>query len=360
VIRRAVKVARQLVLPKAAVAPPAQSPGEPQPASEPSLYVPSPADAIASARAPRPVRALIDQPLPRSAWNGNLSGRRIVVTGNCTVWGLAAALRMIFPEDSIEHHRLWVEDHEVVAAALADADVWVAHKSPDNEELLERSRTRARRITCPPLIFSGFHPDMVYAWRDGSVFQAAAGDYHSAIGLWAWRRGLDAPEAARLFRPESFRQLGYYTAYQAEIEPLRESFAESGMDFTSFWLRVRRMGVFMHTFNHPRIDVIVLLTKLLALELGMAPELLERPIERYVVDELLPIAVWPVYPELATHLGVAGSYLFAFGRLAFSLDEFLEMQWQAYDDIDPSTVSCGRISDGLYDRVLEPLLTETR
>jgi Polysaccharide biosynthesis enzyme WcbI len=286
--------------------------------------------------------------------------RRIIVTGNCMMPGLAAALRLIFPRDSVQYHRIWVEDKASIAAALTDADIWVAQPVPDNEELLERSRTQARQVLCPPLVFSGFHPDMVYAWRgDGSFFQGL-NPYHSAIALWAWRTGLDVPDALRLFKPEIFRRLGYYDTYRAEVDALRAAFAASKLDFSWFWLRVKRMGVFMNTVNHPRIEPIVLLAKLIAVELGVSSDVLNQPLERYVQDDLLPIAVWPVYPDLAAHLGVRGSYLFSFGPLTFSLDEFLETQWAAYGDADPDDIGCPRITTGLYDSVLEPFLVKSR
>jgi hypothetical protein len=361
VIVRSIRLARQLVQHGTPLARPAERHDAPPIAPEPTTQVATDARRIVPAHtAVIDQLALIDQRAATRAGNGAPAGRRIVVTGNCTANGLTAALQIIFPRDSVERYHLWEDDGASIASALVDADAWIAYPSPKNHDLLERSGTRAAQIVCPPVIFSGFHPDMVYAWRDGSVFRGAAGDGHSAIGLWAWRRGLDVPDAVRLFSPETFRRLGYYAAYKAEIEPLRDAFTRSGLDFSFFWRRVKRMGVFMHTINHPRIDVLVLLAKLLALELGMPPELLQQPLERYVPDELLPIAVWPVYPDLAVHLGVSGSYLFSFSRFAHSLEEFLEMQWEAYGDIDPSSVTCPRITDGLYDQALEPLLKDAR
>jgi hypothetical protein len=294
-----------------------------------------------------------------AARNGG-SDRRIIVTGNCAMPGLVAALRLIFPRDSIQHHRIWEEDNASIAASLTDADIWIAHPVHDNKELLERSGTRAKQVVCPPLLFGGFHPDMVYAWRnDGSFFQGLS-PYHSAIALWAWRRGLDVPDAVGLFKPEIFRRLGYYEAYRGEVDALRAGFMTSSLDFSWFWLRVKRMGVFMHTLNHPRVEPIVLVAKLIAVELGMSSEVLQQPLERYVQDELLPIAVWPVYPDLAAHLGIPGSYLFSFGPLTFSLEEFLETQWAAYGDADPDGVRCPRITEGLFDSVLEPFVVESR
>jgi len=285
--------------------------------------------------------------------------RKLVVTGNCQVLALSTALRMIFPRDAIYTYQLNLVDHSKVAAQLADADFWIAMPYPtENDRVRELSTTNAMYVSWPPLVFNGFHPDIVYAYRGEELFRGIS-DYHSAIGLWAWQRGADPFDAARLFTAETFRALGYFDAYRADIDPLRAAFARSSLDFSGFWLRAKRMGVFMHTINHPRAEVLTLLAKLVAVELGATPDVLDEPIERYVIDELVRVVVWPVYPEIAVHLGVPGSNRFTVVNDVYrSREEFLRAQWTAYGDTDPSMVTSTRPDKDLYDAVLEPMLKE--
>ncbi len=126
--------------------------------------------------------------------------------------GFVAALRLIFPDDVIQ----WLPLHvaipaarEVAEAELATADVWIAMPSPENEQLAAIAGPAVRRIRWPHLNFNGFHPDVVYALQGPEIFRGV-GDYHSAIGLWAWKRGLEPADAARLFVPEVFDAFGYF------------------------------------------------------------------------------------------------------------------------------------------------------
>ncbi len=249
--------------------------------------------------------------------------RKLVVTGNCQVLALSTALRMIFPRDAIYTYQLNLVDHSKVAAQLADADFWIAMPYPtENDRVRELSTTNAMYVSWPPL-------------------------------------GADPFDAARLFTAETFRALGYFDAYRADIDPLRAAFARSSLDFSGFWLRAKRMGVFMHTINHPRAEVLTLLAKLVAVELGATPDVLDEPIERYVIDELVRVVVWPVYPEIAVHLGVPGSNRFTVVNDVYrSREEFLRAQWTAYGDTDPSMVTSTRPDKDLYDAVLEPMLKE--
>ncbi len=219
---------------------------------------------------------------------------------------------MIFPRDAIYTYQLNLVDHSKVAAQLADADFWIAMPYPtENDRVRELSTTNAMYVSWPPLVFNGFHPDIVYAYRGEELFRGIS-DYHSAIGLWAWQRGADPFDAARLFTAETFRALGYFDAYRADIDPLRAAFARSSLDFSGFWLRAKRMGVFMHTINHPRAEVLTLLAKLVAVE----------------------------------------------NDVYRSREEFLRAQWTAYGDTDPSMVTSTRPDKDLYDAVLEPMLKE--
>ena len=290
-----------------------------------------------------------------------------MVTGNCSAVGLAAALQLVFPDDVVEARRLLVEHDDDITAALSDADAWIAQASHHNDYLLEHSAASAPPIVYPAIVFSGFHPDLAYAWHrelfeadprarlPSHLFLGVSG-YHSAIGLWAWRRRLSPQAAAKLFTPVAFTQLGYSDVYREDIDLLREAFETAGLDFSWFWLRAKRLGVFMHTIDHPRVEPIALLAKLLALRLGMPRAQLELPLERHLPDDLVSVAVWPVYPEIARHLGVTDSYLFSFGLSAYSLKDFLKAQWSAYGDADPAGVYCPRLEDGLFDSVLEPLV----
>jgi hypothetical protein len=288
--------------------------------------------------------------------------RSIVVSGNCQISGIASALRLLFPDDVVMEYPLHVDlgRTEEFDAQLARADVWVTMTHHDNEAMETRTRTHALQVQVPVLNFNGFHPDLVYAIRDGGSIFRGVSDYHSAIGLWAWRRGIDPAHALALFTPDAFRRLGYYSCYGTAVELLRASFDEAGLDFAEFWLRAKRSGVFMHTVNHPCIAPLVLVAKQVARRIGAPPGIMSDPLDRYLEDSLVASIVWPVYPAIARYLGVPGSYRFRVERRWFaSLLPFLEAQWEAYGDADPTVVQAIRDED-LYDHVLGPLVATVR
>jgi hypothetical protein len=288
--------------------------------------------------------------------------RSIVVSGNCQITGIAGALRLLFPDDTVVEYPLHVDlgRLEEFDTQLAQADVWVAMTHPDNEVMRSRTGTRAQQVRAPVLNFNGFHPDLVYAIRDdGSIFRGVS-DYHSAIGLWAWRQGIDPADAVALFTPDTFRRLGYYGYYRTAADLLQDSFDEADLDFAQFWLRAKRTGVFMHTVNHPCIAPLVLVAKQVARRMGAPIDALADPLDRYLEDSLITSIVWPVYPSVAQYLGVSGSYRFRMERVSYpSLPTFLEAQWKAYGDADPTVVHAVRDED-LYDRVLDPLVATLR
>ncbi len=285
--------------------------------------------------------------------------RRIVVSGNCQISGFAAALRLIFPDDLVYELLLHVTipgAREAAEVELAAADVWIAMPSPENEELAVAAGPAVRRISWPNLNFNGFHPDLVYALQGPDIFRGVS-DYHSAIGLWAWKRGLEPADAVHLFVPEVFDALGYFQYFITAQRMLGAEIEAAGLDFGRFWLRAKRLGVFMHTVNHPGINVLTLVAQHVALRIGADEGILTEPLERYLEDALVTSVVWPVYPAIARYLGVAGSFRFSVqGRQFPTLEDFLVAQWEAYGEGKRGAVSSVRNDDELCDAVLTPLI----
>jgi hypothetical protein len=280
----------------------------------------------------------------------------IVVTGNCQAQSLAEILEILLPDagvDVIPLTSLSTVDPVTLRLQIAQAAIWLGNAELQLGILPElRSAFPEKWRPWPALTFDGFHPDMVYAMTEAGVFRGL-GDYHSAIALWAWKHGYSAAQARRLYDDDIVRHLGYLNYFEAAQERLANAFATSGLEFSRFWMRLKRLGVFMHTLNHPRLEALELLAKEIARCLGVAEYRLQEPLTRYLTDRLLPAFVWPVYPSIALYLGVVGSYRFRYGALQFaSLDEYLEAAWEVYEKTSPSTVQCSRLKDPRYDKVL--------
>lgn len=232
--------------------------------------------------------------------------RKIVVSSNCQTGGLAATLKAIFPEDlvlAVPLPAVWNEAAtQALVGTLEAADCWV---TGGRVKLATNDRTTIVKV--PNLHFDAFHPDIVYA-KVGEDGPLTIPHYNSAIGLWAYNNALGVGDASRLFNASVFRALGYFSRWATATEHLKHLFGEHGLDageFALFINKLKRGGVFMHTVNHPHIQTIVELGKIVSRKLGAPADIMPREI---AVPDGLTDSVWPVYPEVGSELGLKGDY----------------------------------------------------
>ena len=293
----------------------------------------------------------------------------LIVSSNCQTAGIAAALREIFPNDEIVAMPLPAAEEQAeqaLAAKLYCADVWVSagkwHFAGGHAQFLKKyavlQKNPALRLICiPALGFNAFHPDLCYA-RRRSDDSFTSYHYNSAIAVWCYQHGISVEAAARLFNESSFRGLGYFDAWGPAAAHLQALFKGGDLkdDADRFLLRIKRNGVFMHSTNHPRADTLVLLAKFVAMHLGEDGSVLDREI---LIDDGLSFDVWPVYPEIADHLGVAGSgYRWRIGghtRIT-GLAAYLSYAYDSYaaQGIAPEDIVVFHYDDSKLDAVLAP------
>ncbi len=282
----------------------------------------------------------------------------IVVVGNCQVVALARSLAYIHPGASV----IWFAETQFNDAgfttrfldAFASADYVIEMPSSSLRHALAGAAVAspAHLIEVPPVVFRGFHPDCVYAFDENDNVVSSVSPYHSAILLWAYKNHISASEAQSLFRDDVFRGLGYHRTYMQEIGVLLDSFGRTGIDTARWWRTLRRLGVFMHTINHPRASVLASLAVELSISLSL-PERRDVPLERYVQEEALASYVWPIYPEIAAELGTVGLYEFQLGPVSFhDLPSYIEASWNAYATVDFETLRCPRIDEEAFVKTL--------
>ena len=141
---------------------------------------------------------------------------KIMVIGNCLAMALATACRCYFSEIEVVNLHLWVND--ITGKFLAEANscdlifaqtglekgVYPSEFSGIVEDFAARFPLKVRRY--PRIVFTGFHPDCVYALdRTGSGLLSGAFAYHSAIALAAFRRGHTIDKTVALFNKGNLR-----------------------------------------------------------------------------------------------------------------------------------------------------------
>jgi len=298
---------------------------------------------------------------------------QILISGNCQRYPLASALARHYPRAQIvalEEPRGIARDAQArsLLGALTVARVWVTQGSRADvahwTELAGGHRPQVIRV--PAIGFAAFHPDICLVANgdggDGGNLIAPA--FHSAIAAWAYRHSLPTKTACGLFAEQTYCALGYFGAWDASVAFLKRAFMDSDLaqDFDAFFLRLKRGGVFMHTFNHPRQEAMELLGELLAalMEAGeQAPEAAARIAARQD-QHVLAQTDWPVYPPIANRLGLAGgSYVWRVGGQTIDgAENFVSALYASYraQGITPTNLRILNRSLSELDRVLMPCL----
>lgn len=234
---------------------------------------------------------------------------KIGVLGNCQSQGVAQCIRLLAPQVEVTARRITLADGnnpevlEMIADEMAACDVAFIQDQPRLaalfEPALKRSGPRARRW--PHIVFRGFHPDCVYVMRKGQPAEGVVGPYHSALICAAWAEGLSPRRAAGLFNSFSYAALGYFDDFEVAAALLDDHARRLGFDFSSFLTAPTTS--FMHTINHPRVDILQAVA-LQALDLAGVPRAAAAALPD---DDLALGPVWPVYPDLARRSGWSAS-----------------------------------------------------
>ena len=283
------------------------------------------------------------------------TARRVIVSSNCQTAGIAAALQVIFPRDEFIPIPLpsfaSCADEEAFVRKLRQCNLWISIGSYD----LPRKHgldDRGWLIRIPRIRFSAFHPDLVYARRN-STKELVTPHYNSAIAIWAYRRRISVADAKRLFNIESFAGLGYLNSWEPSVASLKVIFQDTDIDFSEFFLGIRREGLFMYSRNHPKILTLTWLAKLIARRMGADSDVVERSID---VNDGLNDIIWPIYPGVGDEFGLPSRYDWKVGpgQWISGLDAFLEDAFSSYarQGIGPDDIAAVQIDESLFDRVL--------
>jgi hypothetical protein len=284
----------------------------------------------------------------------------ILVVGNCHIAGISAALQWLFPADNVQvipfNPHIFKGDASSLTQRILDADIVMGGDFVLS--FLNRNKATPKKfITIPSLYFSAFHPDIVTAKVQTSGTRIPV-RYNSAIGLWAYSKGLSPATAASLFCAKNFKALGYLDCWDSSVARMKSSFETADLDFDRFFCAVKRDGIFMYTMNHPKVGLLIWMAKLLAIQLGHDDSVWRKEI--LISDALGRVEIWPVYPEIARELAVPGSYTWFAdrGQVIEGLEQYLDFVFSKYakSGLDPADISMMGVNQDLYDAVLSPAL----
>jgi len=233
---------------------------------------------------------------------------RLGILGNCQAYSLADLLRRLYPD--LEIRAMGVGELDGPEEATATAELYSGFDAVVSQPLGRRrgplstaamAASARRYIRFPSVLFNGFHPDMIYAG-------AYPRGLHSRLVLAGFAMGLPQERVAGLFNAYVYGLLGYFDACAKAERYLVEAGRPYGFELETLVQDWRVDGPFMHTPTHPGIRVFSSIAEKVAGDLDLGPPQagIEAP------DMLEPLGVWPVYPEIARRLGMAGELTFRF------------------------------------------------
>jgi len=272
-----------------------------------------------------------------------LSLEKWLVASNCNRVGLANSVSLLCPDITVETVHLLAFARDVAAGTLDPGgfDRAILHPKIDQHGGPHVAALR-KPVYVPSLFFCGYHPDVCPVLHKGANVQSPVGDNHSAICFTAHQAGLSPIEAERLFTRQTYEDAGYFDVWDADRESEIDKFAAHGIDIAPLFVRWSRTGSFMHTVNHPVIEVIYTIARM-ALARDGIPHVASpyRP-----QDNLIDATTFPIYPEIGEAFGVTGSMLFKRGgqpRL-IGLRQFIRSCYALYDRLGRESLVNGYAS----------------
>lgn len=262
--------------------------------------------------------------------------------GNCQCESFAACVRAALPDaivETVHAHFLYDPAYaDRVTVPLAAADLvasqiveWPREGAVREAIIAAQPKTKL----WPGFGFDGFHPDIVYLHNpEGGLIRAAMGDYNSRIIAAAFAAGRTPAETRTLFNALSYSRLGYFEAYPRACAAAKPWLAQFGIDSVPLLAAWSADGPFMHTVNHPKIQVIAAFVARLFEEAG-----LPVPPPMDALGDPLAGCTWPVYPEIGWRIGIEGGTEFVpGGERMMSLEEMIEESFAAYAALPTATL----------------------
>ena len=243
---------------------------------------------------------------------------KIGVLFNCQSDGVAAALQALLPGAEVINFTGGAVKHSPerqaeVAAALHKCDHVISSGfdlrfGPLTGRVLRRTARRYHDV--PAVTFTGFHPDMIYVpVEGGGPLTGPTGDYHSRLAVTGFLAGLTPAEAAAMYNRLVFQRLGYLEVFARQCVLLTEYFAKREIDATPLLRGWLAAGSFMHSVNHPKMNVLLDLARTACMKMGVTPEDAGAAADR-LPDKLSAGPMHPVFPAVAAAAGVAPEGIF--------------------------------------------------
>lgn len=253
---------------------------------------------------------------------------------NCQQFGLANCLRL-YGQIEMDAYAIVTFRKKVKEINISSYDRVVVSPQIFNTSTFDFSKN-PNVIILPFIYFDAYHPDLCYLHiNDGESLKGPIGDYHSIIAICSFHLGLDANRALGFYSESHYRDLGWFNLWESSKKRLLDTFSQFDWDISKLFLEWGREDEFMYTCNHPKIRCLRDLAICVLKKAGITP--LESNVLPH--DNLLNGAIYPVYPEIGTRLGISGNYFYKPPNCYqfITLNDFVKESFNVYSS-HPNTV----------------------
>lgn len=299
-----------------------------------------------------PQEPVVKQALPAQ-------GQCIAFVGNCQANMLAALSSAMQNERVVKGFEMTPRFFSKLESSRFDDEMWAdvqciwAHPHERWRTWLLQQPVHFQARVRPLLTIDtlGFHPDCAYVHVQGKAVDSPIGAYHSVLVLWGFLHGLSVQATRALFNAQVYRHVEFFDLHAAGTHHLVSKGRQCSMPVHRWLAAWQESGVWMHTINHPKPQVLADVALHCLAQLGITGMADARDV---VDDELARSPCWPVYPEVAQALGLRTPGRYAFkgahrpadqGKSVhyMGLDAFIQASFALYARYAPGDLQCDRL-----------------
>lgn len=268
---------------------------------------------------------------------------RIAVVANCQGEGIASALQALNPG---------FEAKFVITTDIHNGSVSLDDLLSSNDAVIAQRNSidhydnhhSTPIYTFPNIGFDGYHPDITFLRgikRGESAIQAVTSDmviYHSAIAFFCYQYDISVDQTLNHYNHYVMSRLGYADRWNQARDALLAEGEAAGMPLSAELHRWAAQGSFMFSNNHPHIRVLVDIARRIMERMNVP--VINQNVTDYLPDALKAMPVWPIYPPVATRLGLKGDYVFKRHEPhgLISLRSFVESSFRIYDQYEKNSL----------------------
>lgn len=288
----------------------------------------------------------------------------IIVSSNCQTAGIAKTLSLIFPNEEIipfpTPNINDIKSKNKLRKLLTKAEFWITDNERSNPFEFA-SQLSLKIVVIPNIYFNAFHPDITYAVV-GNSNEMTRLHYNSKLICWGYINSIEVDDVCSLFCEQNFSKLKYFEYWSESVKTLKSIFLKTDFnksEFNKFFLKIKRSGCFMHTFNHPKSHVITELCKIVSHKLVTSKSYQFNSYREIVVDDFLNDTIWPVYPHVSDIFGVEGTYDWRINGVEITtLKSFVEYMFSSYQEIGITPSDLKPTADiSSFDNILMPSIS---